>query len=916
MDAFGLNKKTSGLWPKNKNNETDEVAKSIRERVRIVKEAAESYQYWRKAVGDENAFDHVKNEFGNLLDEQNLNSDNIGKLRENLLKLREELEARPESKPVLEGLKEIDKELAQLGRKDFEKTTEEFASKIQIEIDSLTRAWEIFNNVRQATGDIELAVNISGAEYDGNKSRNLAEALRSKLENEFMDLGSSIDFDINLSNREITDLVQKVIPKGSEERIKGFVEEYKKWRDLQREVLQKDIDVFSRMISSAVDLQSEVRKINSEYETMIESLDRLKEDGRISSIQYDRGKAIAESNRDMNLVNASRSFQLLMDGVVTMSKRAADTVKKEFTNALNKQLKSGAITAKDYANKIKEINERMEELRSAPSYFQSYMQGGLNGIINNIQKRGESQIENGAAMMQDAQSMINSSFKPNGNFQNFMDGIKQMNSGKQMAMMGQGMQQMGGQMASTIAIIDAIIHGIDGIVQGLKNTFDEIREMYDALGYDTESDGWQDFNTFFTSFSNASASATKGWDSLKNGDIGGVIEGVVGSVTNWITGFAKGHDAKRERQIQLAKEQLDILKNIDSRLSDSIERTLGGGTKATSDEKSLSKFDDDLNDWYKRANLIQMIFGVNLAKTDTVSAMEQAKKNMSAYSALYASMLRQRDEVKRQLEAEKDKKNSDSSAIEEYEQQIYELQEQIKYFIEDTANSLWGLDLKDWADQIGDALMTAFENGEDAMKAFEQVAKDIIRSVASEMLKIGVIEPMMENLRSELFSKEYTDSNGNTWRGVYNQTTGRFDEEKTLDILGRYFGKGGEMEKTVEASEQFYEWVKKITGIDLEQSESSSSSSSGIKSITEQTAALLASYINAIRADVSVLRAVQAEFIPQFKEFITSANLQLVGINQHVEEIERTNQIIAEKIESIDDNINGLKKKTWKLPIE
>ena len=59
-----------------------------------------------------------------------------------------------------------------------------------------------------------------------------------------------------------------------------------------------------------------------------------------------------------------------------------------------------------------------------------------------------------------------------------------------------------------------------------------------------------------------------------------------------------------------------------------------------------------------------------------------------------------------------------------------------------------------------------------------------------------------------------------------------------------------------------------------------------------------------------------ANLLPQRWEFVTSANLQLGGINQHVAEIERTNQIIAEKIESIDNNINGLKKKSWKLPIE
>jgi hypothetical protein len=271
--------------------------------------------------------------------------------------------------------------------------------------------------------------------------------------------------------------------------------------------------------------------------------------------------------------------------------------------------------------------------------------------------------------------------------------------------------------------------------------------------------------------------------------------------------------------------------------------------------------------------------------------------------------------IQAQIYNEKDKKNSDASAIEEYEQKLAELNEQIEYFIEDTASSLWGLDLKGWADQIGDALMTAFENGEDAMEAFRDTAKDIMRDVASEMLKLGVVEPLMENLRQELFGKEWTDTNGNKWTGVYNQTTGRFDEEKTLDILGRYFGEGGEMEKAVDGAQEFYEWIQKITGEDLSSSDSSSSMSNNIKGVTEQTADLLASYLNAVRADVSVNRAMIAQYFPMYYAALTSNSASLTNIENHTAAIMRSNDAIAERVGSLDDRFRRLENKAWKMPI-
>jgi phosphosulfolactate phosphohydrolase-like enzyme len=71
----------------------------------------------------------------------------------------------------------------------------------------------------------------------------------------------------------------------------------------------------------------------------------------------------------------------------------------------------------------------------------------------------------------------------------------------------------------------------------------------------------------------------------------------------------------------------------------------------------------------------------------------------------------QREDYLKMYDAENDKKKSSEEALDEYRSKIAELDEQIVFFAEDLANELYGIDFKSWADQIGDSLMTAFENG-------------------------------------------------------------------------------------------------------------------------------------------------------------------------------------------------------------
>ena len=207
------------------------------------------------------------------------------------------------------------------------------------------------------------------------------------------------------------------------------------------------------------------------------------------------------------------------------------------------------------------------------------------------------------------------------------------------------------------------------------------------------------------------------------------------------------------------------------------------------------------------------------------------------YDTTYASMLVQRDEKLRQLKLEEDKRKPDSSKVSDYKQLILELQNQIDYFAEDMAKKLYDIDIQSWAKDLSDAVVEAWENGENAADAYGKKVNEILNNT----LKSIVAKTIMENaLKDTLeFVKKTMDDNN----GVLN--------EDSIEVIADMLGKAGET--AVNGITKVYDKMKK-DGHDFS-STSSKSLSSGIKSITEDTADILASYVNAIRLDVSVDRA-------------------------------------------------------------
>lgn len=342
----------------------------------------------------------------------------------------------------------------------------------------------------------------------------------------------------------------------------------------------------------------------------------------------------------------------------------------------------------------------------------------------------------------------------------------------------------------------------------------------------------------FSAFGNDDLADTLGLVGELTGELGSLVEGLTSGnpvqmassalsfIPNIIGSIAKAHDKKLDKAIQRSQLEVKKLSNDYKNLQSVIERQLGAVTQSQSKE-------------------------------------------------MIANLQKQQEEVQKQMEAEQDKKDSDASKIEDYKQQYIELGEQIKYFYEDLASEQFGIDLKGWSDQISEALVNAFANGEDAAKAFDDTVADIMRNVIKEMISLNVIQPAMNKLKDYLFGDKgiFTDNSA----GGTNLT-----EQEAAGLMQQL----GSLRGTISDSKKIWDYLNaaaKKMGISLEETSASNTLSKGIQeNITEETANILASYINGIRADVSVKRALLEkwgnEILPKYNVIAEQQLTQLRAI--------------------------------------
>lgn len=233
-----------------------------------------------------------------------------------------------------------------------------------------------------------------------------------------------------------------------------------------------------------------------------------------------------------------------------------------------------------------------------------------------------------------------------------------------------------------------------------------------------------------------------------------------------------------------------------------------------------------------------------------------------------------------------------------YLDKLIEYGEKSEDMIEALTEKLTGNKYSDLVSAWGDAMATMSNTSDNLVDHFEENLRNVILKSMIENLYGEKIKALIEK------TKKYGDPNGGTEKKL-DTATGKVMSEYTnteMDEIGKDLA---DVTKQIEASrdylKRYYGWSDN----------SSSSLTNSVKGITEETGDLIASYLNSIRLDVSVIREEQVKCMSESNEIAKSQLTQLNFISantlRNAEAAERIERVFEEYSSNFNMVINGVK---------
>ena len=303
-----------------------------------------------------------------------------------------------------------------------------------------------------------------------------------------------------------------------------------------------------------------------------------------------------------------------------------------------------------------------------------------------------------------------------------------------------------------------------------------------------------------------------------------VIQGSIGLLSSAFDLF-NSRDRKAEKQIKKHQEAINKLQNAYKQLEWQIDKALGGEV-------------------YKN--------------------QRAAIKNMQEQQA----------HLKASWEAEISKKNTDWERVDDFKEQYAELSRQIEDMIDEISNDLLQTNAKDFANELGDALVEAFGKGEDAAKAMETTVNSVLKNLVLNQLKKNFLETQLQGALDQL------EKDMGYWSGDNFIFDGLSDEE-----IARFKASVGAATANFNNAMQLYEDLFKEMGLD----DTDESLTGAVKGVSEETADILAGQMNAVRINQLDMAAIMRQQLQQLNQIAVNT-----GYNKYLSRIERIITILEQ----------------------
>lgn len=400
----------------------------------------------------------------------------------------------------------------------------------------------------------------------------------------------------------------------------------------------------------------------------------------------------------------------------------------------------------------------------------------------------------------------------------------------------QGKIDMGVDVGNLMEILDAMIRkaesgksSSDLLKQSLKDTFSSVGGSIDFVN--------GVFNSVTSGLEKMGIQMDEETQAIMN-DIGGIMEGV----SQLSKGIATGNP-------------LSIIQGSIGLLSSAVDLFDSKSRKA---EKAIKRHKEMLQ---KLQNVYQQLEW----QIDKALGVDVYESQMAAIR----NMRQQQRELMGMIEAEKSKKGKkqDSSAIEEYSEQIRTLERSIQDMYDEISKDIVQTSAKEFATSLADSLTEAFSKGEDAAKAFESTVNDVLKNAVVNQLKKKFLEKELDSALDTLEkSMGYESGDNFIFDGLTDAEIARF-KDKVSSITSNFN----------EALEVYKDLFNDL-GID----DTDDSLTGAVKGVSEETANIVAGQMNAIRINQLEATQILRQSLQALDTIATNTSY-----NRYLERIER-----------------------------
>lgn len=758
------------------------------------------------------------------------------------------------------------------------------------QLDVISEQYDTYKKIYELTGNKKGSENIAfggTVQFDTYK-KFLEEQLDIAVKHDNVQSG------LNLTTDEVKEMsLENVKDKyGEETRVYDI---RKKLEDENNKIKKETIDLMASLIEKNATIAQQIEDENRKYERQLELIKGI-EDPQMR----DRAKAGATKTHNENVAKLQfEQFKQESDWVAIFDD--LDRVSSATINSMIEKIDQFSMTTGLSVESIKQLRDALDKLRNEqisrnpfPSVFGGVKRGNAIGKFINERLGGMGDTAKIFVSKEEASRLgIAGGVRTKASLKNDQQSAY-ADSSKAISELATKMQALNTVLDPVInlfkamgeedSILGQIVGGASGAFSSAASTagaFDTLSKMkglgflegagpYAAAASAALSIGGSLIKAFgadYSSYEKAKAeydNLTSIWDSL-------ISKKTEYMNIHWGTEAIK---ASKEAQ-EMLKAEIEQTKVI-------AQKRLNSGSSAGSHSiwyrmwKGSYKYNGQ--NWRDVAGDISSKYGVQFNGMEDMlnmnaDTLSEIKKN---YTGLWANM---------------------DSEFRDYLEKLIQYGDKADDMVEAITEKLTGNKFSDLVSSWGDAMATMANSSDNLVEHFEDNLKKTILNSMIENLYKDKINALLEK------TKKYGDPNGGTEN--IKDSNGNVISEYTGAEYADVKNSTEDLSKQIEATRDF---LKKTYGWS---DNSSSSSRNSVKEITEETADILLSYVNAIRLDCSVMRAEQAKYYPEMSEIAKSQLTQLNAIARNTlrnaDAAERIERIFVEYNDNFNRVLNGTK---------